>query len=767
MPVKSDVPPFSTLSRWQRLQRWTGAAGLLFLTGWFGLPWLVPWPDALNQPVPAGMILTDQQGTPLRRLLAGGHRSGGILPLEEMPPFLIEATLAAEDQRFFSHSGIDVLATLRALRDGLQAGRRVSGASTITQQLVKMAVPRPRTLRTKLLELLTARRMEMTWDKSQILTHYFARLDYGNLHRGPAAAAQGYFGKPLQDCSPAECAFLAGLPQSPTRLNPWRDPAPARQRQQWILQRLRSMDHMDSALLDRAVAEPLRLRRHYGNFAAPHFVDLLLDRTPPSELTATAGVDPRTSLDLPMQEVCENIVRDRLGRLRERGVSQAAVVVIENATGEVRALVGSKEYAAGMDGQVNGATARRSPGSALKPFTYLLALSQDLSPASILPDLPVEYMTSTGLYRPQNYHHRAAGPVSLRTALANSLNLSAVRLLESHGGPDALIASLQAAGLTTLTKPAAEYGLGLTIGGGEVTLLELTAAYSTLARLGRVIPLRFTRGSPPGGQQLYDPDACWLLADILSDNNARARTFGTGSALRLPFPCAVKTGTSTDYRDNWTIGYNPAWTVGVWVGNFDNSPMRGVSGVTGAAPIFRDIFSWLDTHFPSPWYPQPSTILVRDVDGLTGLPVPPALRARRPSVSEKFRRDLAPGEADPTLYDALGRVLLPAAYHAWLAGPENVLGTTDVAPGPVRADQPWRITSPLPGTTLLLDPDLPQGGQSLPLRVDPPQVSVTWSSPTLRIEKQRAWLIPGRHQLTAREVRTGTAATTWVEVRRL
>jgi penicillin-binding protein 1C len=718
--------------------------------------------------VPAGMVLTDRHATPLRRLLADGYRAGGTLPLEEMPPFLIDATLAAEDQRFFSHGGFDPMATLRAMRDGLQAGRRVSGASTITQQLVKMVVRRPRTLRTKLLEFLTARRIEMTWGKAQILTQYFARLEYGNLHRGPAAAAQGYFGKPLLDCSPAECAFLAGLPQSPTRLNPWRDPAPARQRQQWILQRLRALGHVDPLVLDRALVEPLQLRRHYGNFAAPHFVDLLQEQTGPGELSGRAGPNPRTSLDLPIQELCEDTVRDRLSRLRERHVSQAAVVVIDNATGEVRALVGSQDYAGGKDGQVNGATSRRSPGSALKPFTYLLALSHDLSPASILADLPIEYMTATGLYRPQNYHHRAAGPVSLRTALANSLNLSAVRLLESHGGPAALITSLQAAGLTTLTKPPAEYGLGLTIGGGEVTLLELTAAYSTLARLGRVVPLRFTPGSSaPGGQQLYDPDACWLLADILSDNNARVRTFGTSSALRLPFPCAVKTGTSTDYRDNWTIGYNAAFTVGVWVGNFDNSPMRGVSGVSGAAPIFRDIFSWLDTHFPVPWYPQPPTILVREVDPLTGLPVPSALSGRRPSVREKFRRDLAPNRADPMLYDAQGRVLLPAEYHAWLAGPENVLGTANAAPGPLRTDQPWRITSPLPGTTLLLDPDLPQGGRSLPLRVDPPQVSITWSSPTLQIEQQRARLVPGRHQLTARESATGKEASTWVLVRRL
>ena len=751
---------------WRRRLRRTAIAALgLGLSGYFLLPWAVPWPEALSRPVPSWVVLTDRHGTPLRRLLAEGQRAGGTTPMAEVPSFLIEATLAAEDQRFFSHGGFDGRAILRAARDGIMAGRRISGASTVTQQLVKLAVPRPRTFPVKLQELLTARRVEMTWNKKQILEQYLARLDYGNLHRGPAAAALGYFGKPLGDCSLAECAFLAGLPQAPSRLNPWRHPARAVQRQHWILQRLRLLWRVDPAAVDRALIEPLHLRRHFGSFSAPHFADLLLER---AASTAPAGGEWRTSLDLNLQQICERSVADRLSRLAGRNVTQAAVVVLDNATGEIRALIGSREYAAADGGQVNGTTARRSPGSALKPFTYLLALQQDSSPATILPDLPMEYMTPTGLFRPQNYNHRAAGPVSLRTALANSLNLSAVHVLETHGGPAALVASLQAAGLTTLTKPPSDYGLGLTIGGGEATLLELTAAYSTLARLGTLLPLRFTPATePPPAQRLYDPDGCWLLADILSDNSARARTFGTGSALRLPFPCAVKTGTSTDYRDNWTLGYNTAFTVGVWVGNFDNSPMRGVSGVTGAAPIFRDIFTWLEARYPSVWPAQPPSVVDREVDPLTGLPRPAALAGQRPVVVEKFRRDLAPNDPDPDRYDHTGRVRLPLAFAAWLAGPDNWLGAAAVAAPPTASPPVWRITSPLPGTTVLLNPDLPQGGRALPLRVNPAQPAVIWSSPTLRISDRTAWLTPGRHGITARDPATGQEATTWVVVRRL
>ncbi|MDB6071646.1 MAG: transglycosylase, partial [Verrucomicrobiales bacterium] len=663
---------------WKKPRTWLPAGAALALTFWFLLPWLMPWPRTLSQGMPEGVVITDRHGTPLRRLMAGGHRVGDPLKIADLPAGLIQATLAAEDRRFFSHGGVDFSAMIRAARDGAAARRRVSGASTITQQLVKLAIPRERTLTTKLKEILTARRLEMTWSKEQILEQYFARLDYGNLHRGPGAAAWGYFGKPLGDCSLAEFAFLAGLPQAPSRLNPWRKPAAAVKRQQWILERLRINGTVESAAVDRALTEPLKLRRHYGSFAAPHFAGLLIQSQTDQNLPFPTAGDWRTSLDLNLQSICERSVADRLGRLAGRHVSQAAVVVLDNATGEVRAMVGSRDFSGAGSGQVNGALARRSPGSALKPFTYLLALQRDLSPASMLADLPVEYMTATGLYRPQNYHHRSAGPVSLRTALANSLNLSAVKVLESHGGPAALVASLQSAGLTTLTKPAADYGLGLTIGGGEVTLLELTSAYSTLARLGRMISPRLTPreidppsavptpppspgsgGNDPvflSGQQLYDPDACWLLADILSDNQARARTFGTDSALRLPLRCAVKTGTSTDYRDNWTIGYNPRFTVGVWVGNFDNSPMRGVSGVTGAAPIFRDIFTWLDGRYPSGWYPQPPSIVDCAVDPLTGFPVPEKWRDKRPAVVEKFRRDLLPGPADATRYDESGRV---------------------------------------------------------------------------------------------------------------
>ena len=745
----------------RRLFRATAWTVVLFLSAWYVLPWLIPWPDALSRPAPEGAVITDRNGTPLRRLLADGRRAGAPQPLTDIPPALIQSTLAAEDRRFFLHGGVDFQALIRAARDGFAAGRSVSGASTITQQLVKLAVPRPRTVRSKILEILTARRVEMTWPKERVLAEYLNRLEYGNLHTGPAAAAAGYFGKPLTDCSLAECALLAGLPQAPSRLNPWRHPEAALKRRNWVLSRLLALGAVTPEAHDRAAAETPALRRNFGGFLAPHFVDLLLRAGGPPE-----GARITTTLDLPTQEMCERAVDDRLSRLADHSVSQAAVVVIDNESGDLLALVGSRDHAAADAGQVNGAAARRSPGSALKPFTFLLALQRGDSPGTVLPDLPVEFMTDTGLYRPRNYNGRASGPVSLRQALANSLNLAAVRLLEKNGGPAALMEALHSAGVTTLNRSPAEYGLGLTIGGGEVTLLELTRAYACLARLGEDRPARLTTAAPPApAVRLFDPAACWLLADILADNDARARSFGTSSALRLPFPCAVKTGTSTDYRDNWTIGYTPRHTVGVWVGNFDNRPMRGVSGVTGAAPVFRDIMTWLEQRAPSVWYPRPESVVSRDVDPLTGLPVPPALVGKRPAVSEKFLRERAPSTPDPSRYDAAGRVLLPAEYTGWLAGPDNWLGSAAAAAPPGALPQEWRISSPVDGSTFLPDPDLPGGGLTLPLRTEPSLSGVVWSSRTLEITGASARLSPGAHVLTARDPRTGLERGVSIKVR--
>jgi penicillin-binding protein 1C len=759
--------------RWRRRLLWL--TGFLFF-GYYGLPWFFPWPDGLSQPPSSGLQITDRTGKSLRQLLADGQRADTWVKFDSIPTSLIDATLAAEDKRFWSHGGIDFLGMARAVRDMAGSGKPVSGASTITQQLVKISQPaKRRTVWTKIREILTARRVEMSWSKKRILEEYLNRLDYGNLRRGCGAAAMGYFEKPLADCSTAECALLAGLPQAPTRLNPYRRLDAAKARQQWVVNRMKAEHFLTEDAASRALAEPLQFSRYFGEFLAPHFVDLIFDQQ--DDLPPDGKVV--ASLDLEVQQFCERTISSRLDRLRAQNVQQAAIVVIDNATGEILALVGSRDYTERKAGQVNAATARRSPGSALKPFTYLIAFQQGDHPATVVPDLPMEFMTPTGVYKPKNYSGRAYGPMSCRLALANSLNLAAVRVLDSCGGAQVLMDALAQCGVTTLTRPADDYGLGLTIGGGEVKLLELVNAYTCLARMGTYLPWRWQKSSADdltsSAVRIFDPDACWLVADVLADNDARSRSFGSHSPLRLPFPAAVKTGTSTDYRDNWTIGFTHEVTVGVWVGNFDNSPMQGVSGVSGAGPIFREIMIFLDSRRRMTWPQQPDAISSAMVDPLTGLPVPGALLGKRPTVQEKFRQAVLPLPDGADHYDSAAHVLLPPSYAPWLGSRDNWLGSqVAIAPPghPIAAESaPLRILAPLAGATYLLDPDIPGEGTRLLLRGNRDAKTLTWSSPTLEIRitdgKSYALLKEGRHEITLTESTSGATAATWLQVKRL
>jgi penicillin-binding protein 1C len=749
------------------LLRWAiGLVGLC-LGIYYGLPWLMPLPPSLLAPPMQGQEITDRNGKVLRKLLADGQRTNGIVSLAEIPLSLRQATLAAEDKRFYAHGGIDFLSLARAMRDAVAHRRSTSGASTITQQLIKISHPRPRTLWTKVVEMLTARRLEMTWSKDRILEEYLNRLDYGNLRKGCAVAAQGYFSKPLRDCSVAECSLLAGLPQAPSRLNPYQHPERAKKRQSYVLDRMKALENISQAEWQRAMDQSLQFQRDYGEFLAPHFAEMVLASAEKFPKTAT-------SIDLTLQDFCERMVRDRLATLKEHHVEQASCVVIDNASGGIRALVGSREF---KQQQVNGALAKRSPGSALKPFTYLLAMQAGDSPSTMVDDLPIEFSTPSGLYKPKNYSGRTYGPVSYRVALANSLNLAAVRVLDKIGGPETLISALQAAGLKTLTRSAADYGLGLTIGGGEVKLLELANAYACLARQGMYLPVNLWKTQPDedAGLRIFDPTACYLLADIMADNDARVRSFGSRSALRLPFPVAVKTGTSTDYRDNWTIGFTPQYTVAVWVGNFDGSAMQGVSGVTGAGPIFRDIFTYLNAQERQTWFEPSDRIATAEVDPLTGRPVPPELAGKREVKIEQFHQNNLPTESLPGQYDPTGRLLLPKAYAGWLASPDNWLGNNAaLAPedSPLnRQASPLRIQVPLPGTTFLLDPDITEQGQMLFLKANAPATELRWNSETLAISatdgRPKAKLQVGEHILTVENLRTNESRTSTIIVRRL
>lgn len=720
---------------------------------------LTPFPAGLASPPPGSTEFLDRHDNSLRMLLVNERRYVKSCALDEISPHLIHATLSAEDRRFFNHSGIDWLATSRAVTGTLRDGKARSGASTITQQLVKLANPGKRTIRRKLAEMWLARRVEREWDKRRILEEYLNRLDYGNLQHGIAAASRFYFNKPPADLSAAEAAFLAGLPRAPGRLDPHSNLAAARERQQWVLLRIKANGLLDAAACERAMNEPLRIVPPKHAWQATHFVDLLLQRR---NILPPSGGPVRTTLDLQLNRFVENRLNDQLRLISQHHATSAAAVVIDNSTGEVLAMaVASNEDFQAGTGQMNGAWIIRSPGSAVKPFTYLLALERGANPGSVVADVPTDFPTTTGLYRPNNYNHRYHGPVTLRHALGNSLNVAAIKTLELAGGPDALHRRLRELGLTTLDHTPEYYGLGLTIGNGEARLLELTNAYATLARLGLHKPWRLLDkpDHDSGGTRVCDPRACWLIADMLSDNHARSASFGLNSFLTFDFPVACKTGTSSAYRDNWVVGFTPEFSVGVWVGNMDGSPMRNITGVTGAAPVMHAIFKHLHETRGTSWFERPDGIITHRIHPLTGRLVS---HEQPGGIDEKC---LWPPEASrPGDFDALGRVILPNGYATWLASPENPLGDLAVCANTAHG---LKILQPSPGTVYYLDPDLPAASQRIRLQAEGPG-NVSWSSESLAIDagngQSGILLQPGRHVLTATDSATGRRAETWIEV---
>ena len=848
--------------RWRRL---IGGVGLAFLAlafgAWLALRW-VPLPAGLFEPAPPGFEITDRHGQPLRLVRRDDGQFERRVAFPQIPPALIQATLAAEDQRFWQHPGVDLRANLRAGWSLVRHRRIISGASTITQQLIKQTEHRPRTWRTKIIEAAQALRLEQIWDKQRILAEYLNRVDYGNLNSGCAQAARFYFDKPLAELSAAECALLAGLPQAPTRLNPLRHFERAQKRQQWILRRMHECGFLTEAEFARATVEPLRLARAGRSFEAPHFVDWLLaefeenspgqgscfdvqhfaqiaaisQRTSSPALSGTlsstqsggegwgenspklvsrfeplnragapasspafglprskAGEDAdapvngeearrftesfsrtsqripprlRTSLDLELNHFVAGALRAQLSALQSRQARDGAVVVIDNRTGELLALVGSGDYRDARDGQVNGAWARRSPGSALKPFTYLLAFERGTTSSTLLADVPSIFPTPTGEFAPVNFDRTFRGPVRARSALATSLNIPAVRILDGLGGPAPLQQRLRACGLATLDRPPEHYGLGLTLGNAEVRLLELANAYACLARLGEYRPLRVFPDQPvPAARRVFEPRAAWLLADVLSDNDARAPAFGLDSSLRFDFRVACKTGTSSDFRDNWAFGYTPEFTVGVWVGNFDGAPMQRVSGVSGAAPLLHAIFERLHERFGTSWYERPPGVVEALVDARTGRRVSSAAPG---TMAEKFLAETLVPEAAPDDFDARGRMRLGAEYHEWW----REGGVAEAGRFAMRDDAetgPPRILSPTPGATFFLDPDLPQHGRRLRLRALGGGV-LRWESHSLTVRGQgaesEAELTEGRHKLVLRDATSGRTAESWIEVRR-
>ena len=602
--------------------------------------WLVvdlPSPDRLYERTASPSTrIYDRDGRLLYEILDPHGGSHTPVPLTDIPEACLQATIATEDASFYTNPGVDLMAIMRALWLNLRGGEVLSGGSTITQQLARnlLLLPEERTeisLERKAREAILAWRLARRYSKDEILTLYLNESYYGNLAYGIEAAAQTYFAKHATELDLAECSLLAGLPQSPASYNPLENPEAALARQQVVLGLMDKHGYLSPAEVDRASRERLGLASVPFPIEAPHFVMYVrgqLEREFGLEAIYTRGMQVHTTLDLDANKAVERVIRFRLEQLADtrqgepaRNMHNAAVLAMDPVSGEVLAMVGSPDYFdPSIDGAVNATMAVRQPGSSIKPITYAAAMNPSrpnpLTAASMIVDVRTAFVTQEGApYVPQNYDYRWRGPVLVRQALASSYNLAAVKVLD-YVGIDALTSLARAMGITTFDD-ADRFGLALTLGGGEVRLLELTAAYGAFANGGsRVEPVTILRVEDSSGRKLKAPRSglgprvvdertAYLITDILSDNAARAPAFGEGSPLHLSRPAAAKTGTTTDWRDNWTVGYTPDLVVGVWAGNADNEPMRHVSGVTGAAPIWHDVMEGLLKGTPERPFRQP------------------------------------------------------------------------------------------------------------------------------------------------------------------
>lgn len=679
------------------------------------------------------------------------------LPLADLDPKILQAFLALEDRRFYEHHGVDWRAVLRAGRDNLRAGRIVSGGSTITMQLARLVVPRAagHSWSAKLQQALWAMRLERHLRKQEILEHYFNRVPLGQGAIGVSAGAAVYCASSASELSLAQAALLAGLARAPSTDNPFVAPDRARARRALALERLGAAGYATAADLARAAAEPLIPTDRAAPFLAPHFTTRLLAVADAGQ-EQLAGVH-RTALDLELERALEGEVRHTVDVLADRGVKQAAVVVLDNRTGELLAWVGSPDFWADTAGQVDMVISRRQPGSALKPFVYGLALDRGVTAASILPDIPHVYQTPTGPYRPRNYDRAFHGPVRVREALASSYNIPAVELTDRLGAPS-LLRTLQVAGFESLDRGAEYYGLGVALGDGDVTLLELANAYRALANGGVWRPYRWWAAQPgaaapgsPDGRRVISASAAALLLDILSDPVARIPGFGLDTPFDFPFPVAVKTGTSRHFTDNWAVGTTAAFTVAVWAGNFSGRPMAAVSGVTGAGPLLHRAVMLTARRYPPGALPSPAAVGAVPVTicRLSGL------RAGRdcPSLVEWFVPGTEPRhECD---WHVTGGVQLPTQYAEWADqsgfAASTAAGGSAATPssGERRSPPSLVIVSPQDGDHY----DVPPGSDSryatIALRAAGGSGAIVWWVDGRRVASSRWRLVPGAHTIRA------------------
>ncbi len=602
---------------------------VFFFTPYTTYQWLkmLPNPQLLTRrDLQVTTKIFDRNGSLLFEIYADQNRTP--LPITQIPAYMQEATIAIEDKDFYHHQGVSLPGIVRAARETL-FNNQIQGGSTITQQLIKSALLSPEVSVTrKLKEMFLAFWAERLYTKNQILEMYLNQVPYGGTAWGVEAASQTYFGKSARDLNLAETALLAGLPAAPSEYSPFGEhPEKAFERQKEVLRRMTEDHDITKEQEQLALTTPVNFNQPRVSIQAPHFVmyvrNLLEERYGP-RLVEQGGLRVTTSLDLSIQNKVQDIVTNQVNALANLQVGNGAAMVTNPRTGEILAMVGSKDFFnTDIDGNVNVTTSLRQPGSSIKVVNYAAALENGFTAASILDDSPVVYQSAgSASYAPVNYDGKFHGPTPLRYALGNSFNIPAVKVLNAIG-VQTMVNKGKLMGITTWDD-SSQYGLSLTLGGGDVTMVDMTKVFGTLANLGSRVDLDpilevsdytghvYEKDSPAPPVQAVKPEVAWILSNILSDNTARITEFGPNSSLVVSGKTvSVKTGTTNDKRDNWTIGYTPSYVVAVWVGNNNNAPMNPylTSGITGAAPIWHDIMTELLKNKPDEVAAKPDDVI--------------------------------------------------------------------------------------------------------------------------------------------------------------
>jgi 1A family penicillin-binding protein len=770
--MKTILTNFQQLRRWQKILL---TLLLILLIGGGGTwAWLTHDLPSIDQ-LHAGLALPstriyDRHGRLLYEILAEGDTGGRnrAIPLADIPQHCQHAVIAAEDANFYSHPGVDMVGVIRALWINISGGEIIAGGSTITQQTARNLLLDPeqraqRTIRRKLREMILAVQLQNAYSKDEVLALYLNQSYFGNLAYGVEAAAQAYFGKSAPDLSLGECALLAGLLQAPATYDPLTNLDVAQDRQEQVLDLMERTGYIDAQTAELAKRDELQFAATPFPIEAPHFVMAVikqLERDYADQLYG-GGLEVTTTVDLDWQRAAQDVVQTQLDYLNhpvEAGripaeAENAAVVAIDPYTGQILTMLGSPDYFdESIDGAVNAALALRQPGSALKPFTYAAAMNPERAEpwtaATLMLDIETPFVTRRlESYTPSNYGLVEHGPVLVRDALASSFNIPAVIALENVG-IEPMIQLASDAGLTSLASNP-NFDLAITLGGGEVRLLDMAQAYSAFPNGGyRIEPAYILNVSDNAGNTLYnwtqqplntriiDERLAYLISHILSDDNARIPGFGRNSALNIGRPVAAKTGTTTDFRDNWVMGYTPNLVVGVWVGNADNTPMVNITGLSGAGPIWNAFMRRVLLGQPELPFIEPPGITRREVCALSGKLATEAC--------PRTRLELFIEGTEPTEYDNFYQSFTIDRESGLLADdstpPENRIERVYVAlPQEARN---WGIRNgllpPPPGADMI-EPDAEEGLRLL----EPDPYTIFQISPITPIESQRLKLEVG------------------------